>query len=106
MEASPVRVSPLPSSPALPPTSRRVLSGTATPASDAAPRTDFLQHLQAHQDSHTIRRLERLTLADGLGRPPQGPPMGEPTHGLAVVGRLHERPPDTVQVQGGCHQVC
>jgi hypothetical protein len=105
MEASPVIVSPQPFFLALQPTSRRVLSGTSHPTPDFGFDTNHSQHLQAYQDSHTIRRLERLALANGLGRSAQGPPMGEPAHGLAVVCRLHERPPDTVQIQGGRYQV-
>lgn len=69
-------------------------------------KTDFVQHLQARQDRHTVRKLDVGTLAHGLGCARQGPPMGEPSHGLGIVCRLHERTPTPVQVQAGCYQLC
>jgi hypothetical protein len=47
------------------------------------------QHLPPHKDRHSIRRLARSQVASRLGRPFQGPQMGEPAHGLAIQRRRH-----------------
>lgn len=89
-------------------TYKRALSGMAIfhPVVFLYAHANATQHLQAHKDCHPIWQLELFTLADGLGCSTQGPPVGEPSHGLAIVGRLYEWPSDTIQVQGGRHQIC
>lgn len=42
------------------------------------------QHLPPRKDRHPVRRLARPHMAYGLGRPVQGPQVGEPAHGLAI----------------------
>ncbi|KAI3532491.1 hypothetical protein CABS03_09459, partial [Colletotrichum abscissum] len=63
-------------------------------------------HLPGIQARNAIRQLARPPLAHGLGHPPQGPPLGEPAHGLAVVGRHDAGHQTQLQVQGGRHPLC
>lgn len=45
-------------------------------------------------------------MEDGLGPTSKGSQVGESSHGLAIIRRLHERREHNVQDEGGCHQLC
>jgi len=63
------------------------------------------QYLQARKDSNTVRQLARRLMAPGLGHPTEGPPMGEPSDGLAIVWRQHARHKVDVQDERGRYLV-
>lgn len=64
------------------------------------------QHLSPHKDRHPIRRLARTQVAHRLGCSLQGPQMGEPAHGLAVVRRRHAGHSPRLQLQGRRDCIC
>jgi hypothetical protein len=83
---------------------RTVRSAPMAPAQDHI--ANLAQHLQARKDSHTIRQLARKLMADGLGHSSEGPPMGEPLDGLAIVWRQYARHEVDVQDERRRYFVC
>merc|ERR1711977_550646 len=63
------------------------------------PSSTHSSHLPPNENRNAVRQLALITLAHGLGSSTQGSQMGEPTHGLAVIRRLHERRARPVQEQ-------
>jgi hypothetical protein len=64
------------------------------------------QNLPTLQNRHTVRELAQPSLAHGLGHPLEGPPMGEPSYGLAIIRRFHAGHTYQLQEQGGCDCLC
>lgn len=63
------------------------------------------QNLPSLKAGDAVRNLASAPLADGLGYPPKGSPLGKSLDGLAVVRRCYAGHPFELRDQGGRNRV-